>query len=113
MRKFRITIEGKAYDVTVEELDTASGTVASTARPALSAPVSNGSGEPVPAQIAGTVVRIDVAEGQHVEAGAALLVLEAMKMNATVSAPRSGTVRDVRVKPGDSVEEGQALLTLE
>ena len=114
MRKFRITIEGKAYDVSIEELDGASDGPAAPP-PALSPPrpaAASGGAEAVTSQISGTVVRVEVSDGQRVETGAALLVLEAMKMNATVSAPRAGTVRDIRVKPGDSVEEGQVLLSL-
>ena len=57
----------------------------------------------------GTVLRVDVREGQEVAAGEALMVLEAMKMELAVSAPAAGTVTSVMVRPGDLVARGQVL----
>ncbi|NQV20976.1 MAG: biotin/lipoyl-binding protein [Rhodospirillales bacterium] len=130
MKKMRITVEGKAYDVTVEVLeDTDTGmTALPSAPPATSAPApaavaapsppsaspapaAAGAGD-IPSPLAGTVVSIDVAVGDSVNAGDQVLVLEAMKMNNAVQAPTSGTVTAIAVKPGETVGEGQALLTL-
>ena len=60
----------------------------------------------------GTVVSVDVAEGDPVRAGATLLVLEAMKMEHVVAAPTSGTVGTVVVTAGDTVAAGDALLVV-
>ncbi|HCI11737.1 MAG TPA: acetyl-CoA carboxylase biotin carboxyl carrier protein subunit, partial [Alcanivorax sp.] len=49
---------------------------------------------------------------QRVEEGERVLVLEAMKMETDVAAPRAGTVAEVRVKPGDAVAVGDVLLTI-
>jgi len=133
MKKLRITVEGKAYDVTVEVLeDTDTGMVAlpsapaaapsaapaapapaPVAAPAAAAPAAApaGAGE-VPSPLAGTVVSVDVAVGDSVNAGDQVLVLEAMKMNNVVQAPTSGTVTAIAVQPGATVVEGQGLLTL-
>jgi biotin carboxyl carrier protein len=61
----------------------------------------------------GSVVRVLVATGAIVETGQPLVVLEAMKMEHTVSAPVAGTVSDVRVQAGQQVEAGTVLVTVE
>jgi biotin carboxyl carrier protein len=128
MKKLRVTVDGKAYDVLVEILD--DGGAPAPSRPAahpahvesahVSAPTTSArssagsasaSGD-VPSPLAGKVVSIDVQPGQQVEAGAQLLTLEAMKMNTYVFAPTAGTVKEILVAPGDAVEEGQALVKL-
>ncbi|MEE2674293.1 MAG: carboxyl transferase domain-containing protein [Myxococcota bacterium] len=70
-------------------------------------------GAMVRAPLQGTVVSVDVREGQDVHAGAGLLVLEAMKMEHVVEAPVSGVVRRVGVTPGDTVYEGHPLVSIE
>lgn len=129
MKKLRITVEGTAYDVTVEVLeDTDTGMIAAptapapavSAAPAPAAPgptpsapaaAPTGTGE-VASPLAGTIVSIDVAVGDTVSAGDQVLVLEAMKMNNVVQAPTSGTVTAIAVQPGATVTEGQGLLTI-
>ena len=65
------------------------------------------------AAMPGTVVRVDVAAGDEVEAGAAVLVLEAMKMQHTVTAPTAGTVRAVEVDAGAQVAAGDVLAVID
>lgn len=116
MKKLRVTVEGKSYDVTVELLGDAEAVPASgsSTAPAPSAPVPvAGVGEDVPSPLAGKVVSIGVQIGQQVKEGDELMVLEAMKMNTHVYAPGSGTLTGILVQPGDNVEEGQSLATLE
>lgn len=129
MKKLRVTVDGKAYDVLVEILD--EGGAPAPARPAahpahvesahVSAPAASTparSGGPaaaagdVPSPLAGKVVSLDVKPGQQVEANAQLLTLEAMKMNTYVFAPAAGTVQEILVTPGDAVEEGQVLVKM-
>lgn len=57
----------------------------------------------------GSVLRVEVAEGQHVTAGATVLVLEAMKMEHTVRAPADGIVASIQVAAGEQVDSGQVL----
>lgn len=87
------------------------------ARPvsARSAPSAAGAGVAggVAAQLSGRVLRVAVAAGETVEAGQLLLVLEAMKMENEINAPRAGTVKDVPVGEGDQVSEGDTLVVLE
>jgi pyruvate carboxylase subunit B len=65
------------------------------------------------APMPGLVVRIQVEEGQRVEPGAPLIVLEAMKMENELKAPAAGRVKAVRVSPGAAVEKGQVLVEFE
>ena len=66
----------------------------------------------VVAPLAGSVARVLVADGDEIEAGQVLLVLEAMKMETEITAPAAGKVVAVLVKPGDAVQGGQALIEL-
>jgi biotin carboxyl carrier protein len=60
----------------------------------------------------GKVVLVNVSVGAQVEAGAVLLVLEAMKMEHSVRAAHAGLVAELRVKPGDQVEADQVLVVV-
>ena len=119
MKKLRITVDGKVFDVSVELLDQVSSTTAApapapVAAPAPAAPApapapaAAGAGD-VPSPLAGKVVSLDVAAGASVKAGDQILTLEAMKMNTIIYAPASGTLTAFCVNPGDTVQEGQAL----
>jgi acetyl-CoA carboxylase biotin carboxyl carrier protein len=66
----------------------------------------------VAAEIAGNVWKIETQVGAEVEAEDVLLILESMKMEIPVEAPRSGRVAEVRVSEGDSIEEGAILVVL-
>lgn len=128
MRRYRITVEGVAYEVSVEELDAPSAASPntpypiSTAAPAMGEHVRAPVAERVAARpatpgdvvspLAGVIVSVGVEAGQAVEAGHPLLVLEAMKMQTIVSAPHAGTVGTIAVAAGASVQEGQVLLSL-
>ena len=65
------------------------------------------------AALAGNVFKVLVAPGQAVAEGETVLILEAMKMETEISAPRAGTVVSVHVAEGDAVQVGDALLTLD
>lgn len=129
MRKLRITVEGKVYDVEVEILDEpAAQSVRRPAQtlapppvhspppssPSTAAAPSSASAGPgdVPSPLAGRVVSIDCELGAEVAEGDKVVTIEAMKMNTFVNAPASGKVSAIHVAPGDGVEEGQALLTI-
>ncbi len=80
--------------------------------PASAAPAPSGDPGVLTAPFAGTVVAVEVGPGEKVGAGAAVVVLEAMKMEHVLPAPEAGEVVDVRVRVGDSVPAGDALLIL-
>lgn len=66
----------------------------------------------MPAPLAGNIFKVNVTAGQQVNEGDVVIVLEAMKMETEVRAPRSGTVTQVSVKEGDAVKVGATLLTI-
>ena len=67
----------------------------------------------VKAELVGNVWKVEVQAGQQVEVDDTLIILESMKMEIPVTAPRAGTVKEVRVKEGEVVKEGQVLVVLE
>ena len=119
-RKFRVTVDGETFQVEVEEV-TEGG-------PALRTEVAESQGldrsvptrvEPaagtmeasaVTAPLPGVVSQLRVAEGETVEAGSVLLVLEAMKMENEIYAPVSGVVGEVYVEVGQQVGRGDRLV---
>jgi biotin carboxyl carrier protein len=133
MKKLRVTVEGKTYEVLVEMLDAAGLPTAANAPVAptsigaapsasISAPVASAAPAAVskgpatagdiPSPLAGKVVSIDVKVGQSVDEGAQVATVEAMKMNTYIYAPKAGVVSAILVNPGDGVEEGTTLLRL-
>lgn len=77
------------------------------------ASVSAVSSNAVVAPLAGSVSKVLVAEGDDIEAGQVLLILEAMKMETEITAPADGKVATILVAPGEPVQGGQALIELE
>jgi acetyl-CoA carboxylase biotin carboxyl carrier protein len=67
----------------------------------------------VKSEISGKVIQVLVQPGAAVAAEATLLVMESMKMEIPLEAPRAGTVREVRVAEGDSVDEGDVVVVLD
>jgi biotin carboxyl carrier protein len=67
----------------------------------------------VKAELVGSVWKITTEPGAHVAEDDVLLILESMKMEISVTAPRAGMVKEVRVKEKDVVKEGQVLVVLE
>jgi len=67
---------------------------------------------PLKAPMPGMVVSISVEEGQEIEQGQVLIILESMKMQNELKSPRDGTVGRIRVKAGESVEQRQTLLSI-
>jgi oxaloacetate decarboxylase alpha subunit len=111
---YTVTVDGNSYTVAVAAGGDVTGIVATGAAAdgaATSAPAA-GAGEPVKAPLAGNIFRILVQPGQQVAAGEKVIVLEAMKMETDISAPRAGTIVAVQAKEGDAVSVGDILLTI-
>jgi 3-methylcrotonyl-CoA carboxylase alpha subunit len=81
--------------------------------PATAAADEEVAGGGLTAPMPGKIVAVHVAAGDHVDRGAPLLVLEAMKMEHTIVAPSAGTVAEVRFAVGEQVDDGDALLVLD
>ncbi len=75
--------------------------------------VAAGAGGPVLSPMPGTVTAVEVADGQPIDAGARLVVVEAMKMEHVLTAPVDGVVRELRARPGDTVAKDAVLLVVE
>ncbi|MGB7604667.1 MAG: biotin/lipoyl-containing protein [Lutisporaceae bacterium] len=128
MRKFKINVNGKSYEVEVEEVrDGAAGApvVASAAPKAVSAPKATPAPAPkaapvsipagantVVAPMPGTILSINVKAGDTVKKGQILCILEAMKMENEIMSGIDATVTSVAVNQGDSVNTGQVLVVL-
>ena len=94
MKNLIVTVNGVAYNVTVEE-----GTGAAVA-------------SAVKAPMPGNILDVKVKAGDSVKAGDTLLILEAMKMENEISAPQDGTIASVNVRKGDVVNSGDLLCTM-
>ena len=130
--KYKITLNGRTYEVEVEAgkamlLDeyeaiapsapaaaapVAAAPVAAAAPTAPAAPAVTGAGEAVTAPMPGTILKVNVQNGQAVKAGTVLVVLEAMKMENEIMAPKAGTVTQVVTSKGASVNTGDALVVI-
>ena len=69
--------------------------------------------EEIKAHITGVVFQVTAKPGDKVAAGDAVIVLESMKMEIPVEAPRAGSVREIRVKEGQTVQEGDTVALLD
>lgn len=111
---YTVNVDGQSYTVTVSNGGDLTGIVpvgGAAAAPAAGGAVPTG-GEPLPAPLAGNIFKVLVSPGQQVNEGDTIMILEAMKMETEVSAPKSGTVGSINVKEGDSVAVGDCLLTI-
>ena len=108
MKHLKITVNGVPYDVQVEEADGSAPVAAAPAAPAAKpAPAPKAAaGDPVNSPMPGTIVDVPV------KAGDVLVILEAMKMENEIKAPKDGTVASVNVNKGESVNTGTLLVTL-
>ncbi len=106
-----LTVDGKVHNVQIEEEKAPKSTPGPRrpAAPSRSAPGGSGS---IVAQIPGTVLAVDVSAGDSVNAGDTLMVLEAMKMENVITAEVSGAVQAVHVAKGDKVVAGQLMMEI-
>jgi biotin carboxyl carrier protein len=124
MKKYKIKVNGNEYDVEVEEIkenkvevSTVSApkanttkTVASESKKSSSVPSgANTINSPMP----GTILRVDLGEGDLVKNGQVVMILEAMKMENEITASKDGKIASVNVGKGDSVNAGDVLFSIE
>ena len=126
--KYVVTLNGKNYEVEVEETDAvitavtdaapaapvaAAAPAAPAAVPApAAAPAAAADGQKVLSPMPGTILSVNVSVGSAVKAGEVILILEAMKMENDIVAPQDGTVASINVTAGQSVESGAVLATM-
>ncbi|MDR2775119.1 MAG: biotin/lipoyl-binding protein [Tannerella sp.] len=138
MKQFKYTINGNIYNVTVNKVEdttaevevngtpykvlmdkpakkqviTMKRPVQTITSPVVSRPVSTASGGAIKSPLPGVILTVDCKIGDTVKKGQKLLVLEAMKMENTISSDRSGVVAEIKVNKGDSVLEGAELVII-
>ncbi len=119
MKRFNITVNGKAYDVAVEEITDGSAPAvsaapapASAAAPAAPAPAASAGSVSVVAPMPGTILDVKANVGDDVKKGQVIAVLEAMKMENDIVAPEDGKIASLNVKKGDTVNTGDAIASL-
>ena len=110
MKSYTITVNGTAYEVTVEENGNAAAPVA--AAPKAAAPAAGAGAVKVSASVPGKVLKVVASVGQTVKAGDNIIILESMKMELPVVAPQDGTVASIDTSEGASVENGDTLATM-
>ena len=117
MKHYKVTVNGTAYEITLEAVDAAdvktAPAAAPTPAPAPAAPAQTApaGGESVNSPMPGTILDVKVANGASVKKGDVLMILEAMKMENEIVAPCDGTV-NVAVTKGAAVETGALLCTI-
>ena len=126
MKSYTITVNGTAYEVTVEENGNAAAPVAAAApkaaapapkaapaaAPKAAAPAAGAGSVTVSAAVPGKVVKIVASVGQSVKAGDSVVIVESMKMEIPVVAPQDGTIASIDVAEGAAVENGDTLATM-
>ena len=132
--KYKITLNNRIYEVEVEAgkamlLDEYEAVAPAAPAPVAAAPAAapaaeaapaaapaaaavTGAGEVVAAPMPGTILKVNVSQGQAVKAGDVLCVLEAMKMENDITAPKDGTISQVVTSKGASVSTGDALIVI-
>ena len=130
--KYKVTLNNRVYEVEVEagqamlldEYEALAPAAPAAAAPAAApaavpapaaapaAPVVTGAGEPVTAPMPGTILKVNVTQGQAVKAGTVLCILEAMKMENEIMTSKDGTVTQVLVSKGSAVDTGAPLVVI-
>ena len=125
MKKYRVNVNGTAYEVEIEEMNGAPAAAPVAAAPAAPAPAApapaapapapaaSGAGESITSPMPGNILAVNVAAGDMVKKGQVLMVLEAMKMENEIMAPHDGKVTAVAVAKGAAVESGALLCTIQ
>ena len=120
MKSYTITVNGTAYEVTVEETGSVSAPTAApvaapkaapAAAPKAAAPAAGAGAVKVSASVPGKVLKVVASVGQAVKAGDNIIILESMKMEIPVVAPQDGTVASIDTSEGASVENGDTYVT--
>ena len=115
MKKYRVTVNGTAYEIQLEEL-TGAAPAAAPAPAAAAAPApaaAPAGGEQVTSPMPGTILDVKVAQGAAVKKGDVLMILEAMKMENEIMCPCDGTVASVNASKGAAVESGTLLCVIQ
>ena len=124
MRNFLVNVNGTQYQISVEEIDGQAAAAAAAAAP-VAAPVAVPAAAPAPvaapsagavaieSPMPGNILKVNVKPGDAVQEGDLLMILEAMKMENEIVAPRDATVAQVVTSKGSNVDTGAPLVVLQ
>jgi len=111
MKNYKVNVNGTEYVISIELISEEEAASAKAA-PAPAAPVAAGEGAEVVAPMQGTILAVNVKDGDAVKKGDVLFILEAMKMENEIMAAADGVITSVCVQKGASVANGTVLCTL-
>lgn len=125
-KMLQVNVNGADYQVELENAPASAPAAPAAAAPAAATPAAAtpapaapaapkapaGAGEKVNSPLPGVIVEVSVKEGQAVKSGQKVAVLEAMKMENEISAPKDGTITAIHVNKGDSILEGAPIVTI-
>ena len=106
MKKYKVTVNGTAYEIELEELTGAAPAPAA-------APAAAAGGEQVTSPMPGTILDIKISQGASVKKGDVLMILEAMKMENEIMCPCDGKVASINTSKGAAVESGSLLCVIQ
>ena len=117
MKAYKVNVNGNVYEITIEVIDKAdikapAAAPAPVAAPAAPVAPASAGAQTVSAPMPGTILKVNVSNGQAVKKGDVLMILEAMMMENEILAANDGTVASVNVSAGQTVESGTVLCTL-
>lgn len=119
MKRYTITVNGTAYDVTVDEADGSSAPAAAPKKAAAAAPAKKAAAPAgaqgnaaINAPMNGNIVDVKVKVGNKVTNGTVIAVLEAMKMENDIVCDKDGVIATINVNKGDTVETGAVIATV-
>lgn len=110
MKIYKVKVNGKVYEVELEAVTENQAAIQSEKNTDNVQPSAEGTQVVSPMQ--GTILRIDVAVGDHVKKGQILMILEAMKLENEILAAQDGVVKEIKVTKGQTVNSKQVLLIL-
>ena len=112
MKIYKVKVNGKVYEVELEAVTENQATIQSEKNKDNVQPSASAEGTQVVSPMQGTILRIDVAVGDHVKKGQILMILEAMKLENEILAAQDGVVKEIKVTKGQTVNSKQVLLIL-
>jgi biotin carboxyl carrier protein len=114
MKKYKVTVNGTAYEIELEELTGAAPAAPAAAAPAPApAAAAPAGGEQVTSPMPGTILDVKVSQGASVKKGDVLMILEAMKMENEIMCPCDGKVASIHASKGTAVESGTLLCVIQ
>ena len=113
MKKYRVTVNGTAYEIELEELTGAAPAAPAAAPAPAPAAAAPAGGEQVTSHMPGTILDVKVSQGAAVKKGDVLMILEAMKMENEIMCPCDGKVASIHASKGTAVESGTLLCVIQ